>query len=136
MHFTDPCYLELAPAPDSHACWVQTGKTIELNSIACNPLRPWQFAVGGGDEYVRIYDQRRTLSAGSSSSIGHQSADMALPVCFPVALGWTSLLQQNLVPLYCRPRFESYTVPTFLEICAAQTELLLCRVCGKGLRKW
>ena len=54
----------------------QFGRTIELNSIHCNPMRPWQFAVAGGDDYVRIYDQRRT----AGNSLGGQSANMALPV--------------------------------------------------------
>ena len=30
-----------------------------LNSIHCNPARPWQFVLGAGDEVVRVYDQRR-----------------------------------------------------------------------------
>ena len=38
-----------------------------LNSIHCNPCRPWQFAVAGGDAYVRVYDRRKAQAAGCSA---------------------------------------------------------------------
>lgn len=95
---------------------MQVGKKIELNSIACNSLRPWQFAVGGGDEYVRIYDQRRTDSGGATSSLGRQSANMALPVCLssfiPPAFG--NLPLQLLS--YPKPCFFISSPPGILHI--------------------
>eukprot|EP00884_Botryococcus_braunii_P023533 jgi/Botrbrau1/9864/Bobra.0080s0001.1 len=36
---------------------------LELKSLSVNPVRPWQLAVGGADQYVRIYDWR-SLSTG------------------------------------------------------------------------
>ncbi|KAK9809355.1 hypothetical protein WJX73_008283 [Symbiochloris irregularis] len=33
-------------------------RTVGLNSIHCNPARPWQFVLGASDEVVRIYDTR------------------------------------------------------------------------------
>lgn len=43
-------------------------REIALNSIHCNPAKPWQFVLGGGDEIVRIYDQRRGASDGAGLS--------------------------------------------------------------------
>lgn len=40
---------------------------IDLNCIHVNPARPELFAVGGGDEYVRVYDHRRASSGLGAS---------------------------------------------------------------------
>lgn len=54
---------------------------ISLNSIHCNPLRPWQFVVGGSDIFARVYDQRRSLVSTSSYSLSTSTAAaMAVPV--------------------------------------------------------
>lgn len=55
---------------------------LSLNSIHCNPLRPWQFVVGGSDIFARVYDQRRSLSpsAGASATPASSAAAMAEPV--------------------------------------------------------
>ena len=42
-------------------------KPLVLNSIHCNPCRPWQFAVAGGDAYVRVYDRRKAEAASCSA---------------------------------------------------------------------
>lgn len=48
----------------NHCCLLslQT-RPLGLNSIHCNPARPWQFAVAGSDAYVRVYDRRKAAAA-------------------------------------------------------------------------
>lgn len=46
-------------------CLVQA-RPLSLNSIHCNPCRPWQFTVAGGDAYVRVYDRRKAEAASCS----------------------------------------------------------------------
>lgn len=41
-------------------------RPLSLNSIHCNPCRPWQFTVAGGDAYVRVYDRRKAEAASCS----------------------------------------------------------------------
>lgn len=41
-------------------------RPLSLNSIHCNPARPWQFVVAGGDAYVRVYDRRKAAAASCS----------------------------------------------------------------------
>ena len=60
-------------------CILQTDR-LSLNSIHCNPLRPWQFVVAGSDIYARVYDQRRSLTSASASTTTSMAAAMADPV--------------------------------------------------------
>lgn len=55
---------------------------LSLNSIHCNPLRPWQFVVGGSDIFARVYDQRRALTptAGATDAPASPAASIAEPV--------------------------------------------------------
>ncbi len=46
-------------------CLMQA-RPLSLNSIHCNPCRPWQFTVAGGDAYVRVYDRRKAEAASCS----------------------------------------------------------------------
>lgn len=45
---------------------VMQARPLSLNSIHCNPCRPWQFTVAGGDAYVRVYDRRKAEAASCS----------------------------------------------------------------------
>ena len=49
-------------------------QVVDLNAIHANPARPWQFAVGGSDEWARVYDMRKaatpTTPTSTSSSTG------------------------------------------------------------------
>lgn len=74
-------------------CMMQA-KPLVLNSIHCNPCRPWQFAVAGGDAYVRVYDRRKAEAASCSAeeeegdpaaSTRSFAAALATPVSFPLA---------------------------------------------------
>lgn len=47
---------------------VMQSKALVLNSIHCNPCRPWQFTVAGGDAYVRVYDRRKAEAASCSAA--------------------------------------------------------------------
>ena len=49
-------------------------KPLLLNSIHCNPCRPWQFTVAGGDAYVRVYDRRKAEAASWSAEGEEQDA--------------------------------------------------------------
>lgn len=51
-----------------------TSKPLLLNSIHCNPCRPWQFTVAGGDAYVRVYDRRKAEAASWSAEGEEQDA--------------------------------------------------------------
>eukprot|EP00955_Chlamydomonas_euryale_P039846 351528-Chlamydomonas_euryale.AAC.4 len=44
----------------AHVLFVHRPQTnvVDLNAIAVNPSRPWLFAVGGDDQYARIFDIR------------------------------------------------------------------------------
>ena len=56
-------------------------QVVDLNSIHINPQQPWQFVVGGSDEFARIYDNRRTAGAshwGSGSQAGRQPGSTGL----------------------------------------------------------
>ncbi|KAL3160011.1 hypothetical protein ABBQ38_010398 [Trebouxia sp. C0009 RCD-2024] len=53
----------------------QTAKPLVLNSIHCNPCRPWQFTVAGGDAYVRVYDRRKAEAASCSASADGEEND-------------------------------------------------------------
>jgi len=55
---------------------------LQLNSIHCNPLRPWQFVVGGSDIFARVYDQRRSLTTSAPST--YQPAYTAAAIASPV----------------------------------------------------
>lgn len=61
----------------------QLSGVLELNSIHCNEARPWQFVVGGSDESVRVYDQRR--ADDGVRACGSASASIAQPVRLPPA---------------------------------------------------
>ncbi len=56
-------------------------RLLDLNSIDINPMRPWQFAVAGGEEWVRIYDQRRPTSSTSAARARGGAMSLAQPVC-------------------------------------------------------
>jgi DDB1- and CUL4-associated factor 8 len=47
-----------------------SGEIVELFAIAIDPRKPCSFAVGGSDEYVRIYDTRKICLDGNSR-FGH-----------------------------------------------------------------
>ena len=64
--------------------WMQA-KPLVLNSIHCNPCRPWQFTVAGGDAYVRVYD-RRKAEAASCSGAGEEEDATASTKSFAAAL--------------------------------------------------
>ncbi len=49
------------------SCCLMQAKPLSLNSIHCNPCRPWQFTVAGGDAYVRVYDRRKAEAASCSA---------------------------------------------------------------------
>lgn len=42
------------------------GEVVAINSVCYNPARPWQFCVGGEDEYVRVYDERMVLQSAAA----------------------------------------------------------------------
>uniref|UniRef100_A0ACD5ZH93 Uncharacterized protein n=1 Tax=Avena sativa TaxID=4498 RepID=A0ACD5ZH93_AVESA len=44
-----------------------TSEVIELFAIAMDPRNPWYFAVSGSDEYVRLYDRRKSYINGDST---------------------------------------------------------------------
>ena len=64
---------------------VVQSKALVLNSIHCNPCRPWQFTVAGGDAYVRVYD-RRKAEAASCSAAGEEEDATASTRSFAAAL--------------------------------------------------
>jgi WD repeat-containing protein 42A len=43
-------------------------QVVELNAIHVNPTRPWQFAVGGSDQWARVYDYRRPTRGSSAAA--------------------------------------------------------------------
>lgn len=45
----------------------ETAEVIELFAIAMDPRNPWYFAVSGSDEYVRLYDRRKSYVNGDST---------------------------------------------------------------------
>lgn len=49
-------------------------RPLSLNSIHCNPARPWQFAVAGGDAYVRVYDRRMAAAVTSAAQPAAEAA--------------------------------------------------------------
>eukprot|EP00877_Chromochloris_zofingiensis_P004808 jgi/Chrzof1/14328/UNPLg00601.t1 len=51
---------------------------VDLNCIHVNPARPWQFAVGGSDEWVRVYDYRRYPGTSSSTAEASSSSRPAV----------------------------------------------------------
>jgi WD repeat-containing protein 42A len=58
-------------------CKSSTGRKrpIPLNSIALNPLMPVFFAVGGSEEYVRVYDRRNATAVTESGSDSPPSSE-------------------------------------------------------------
>lgn len=42
---------------------------VELNSIHCSAVRPWQFVVAGSDEAVRVYDRRGAATASLATPV-------------------------------------------------------------------
>lgn len=74
----------MAPRFVRHDVSVQA-KPLVLNSIHCNPCRPWQFTVAGGDAYVRVYD-RRKAEAASCSGEGDEGDPTASTRSFAAAL--------------------------------------------------
>ena len=67
-------------------------RPLSLNSIHCNPCRPWQFTVAGGDAYVRVYD-RRKAEAASCSGEEEQGDAAASTRSFAAALATPVSLQ-------------------------------------------
>nr|CAB3471462.1 unnamed protein product [Digitaria exilis] len=55
-----------------------TSDAIELFAMAIDPRKPCSFAVGGSDEYVRIYDTRKICLDGSSGG-GHPTEHFCPP---------------------------------------------------------
>ena len=70
-------------AASDHAA--MQSKPLVLNSIHCNPCRPWQFTVAGGDAYVRVYD-RRKAEAASCCGAGEEEDATASTRSFAAAL--------------------------------------------------
>ncbi|KAG1663226.1 hypothetical protein FOA52_004427 [Chlamydomonas sp. UWO 241] len=46
---------------------------LDLNAVAVNPSRPWLFAVGGDDQYARIYDLRAMRNSAAASNTSNTS---------------------------------------------------------------
>lgn len=42
---------------------------VELNSIHCSAVRPWQFVAAGSDEAVRVYDRRAAATASLAAPV-------------------------------------------------------------------
>lgn len=55
-------------------------RPLSLNSIHCNPARPWQFAVAGGDQFVRVYDRRKAASVSSAEATASEAANLDNPI--------------------------------------------------------
>eukprot|EP00879_Flechtneria_rotunda_P026284 GHRR01028017.1.p1 GENE.GHRR01028017.1~~GHRR01028017.1.p1 ORF type:complete len:242 (+),score=72.26 GHRR01028017.1:548-1273(+) len=65
-----------------------TSRVVGINAVHVNPIRPWQFALGGGDSWARVYDVRRlrdthdrhqqqqTAANGGSSRKTHKAAGL------------------------------------------------------------
>ena len=45
-------------------------QALDLNAIHVNPSRPWLFAVGGDDQYARVFDFRRMQSSAGGGAAG------------------------------------------------------------------
>ena len=96
LHVTSRQYINAGLTPLSWQTWADTwvmilmqAKPLVLNSIHCNPCRPWQFTVAGGDAYIRVYDRRKAQAAScsaeedeedSSASTRSFAAALATPV--------------------------------------------------------
>lgn len=82
-------------------------RPLSLNSIHCNPCRPWQFTVAGGDAYVRVYD-RRKAEAASCSGEEEQGDAAASTRSFAAALATPVSLQSA-----CR---HTHTMTQFTQL--------------------
>ena len=89
----NPCHPILLPqALDLNAihvkpcCPILLPQALDLNAIHVNPCRPWLFAVGGDDQYARVYDlraMRNTVVSGEGRG-GEQRPSLRTVVCEPV----------------------------------------------------
>jgi hypothetical protein len=57
-------------------------RDLELYSVACNPLHPTEFCIGGRDEAIRVFDLRKTATRAAGEGATATSTPRALPLAF------------------------------------------------------
>lgn len=55
----------------------QASQALDLNAVHVNPARPWLFAVGGDDQFARVYDFRALRTRGNGGGDGQHPGETA-----------------------------------------------------------
>ena len=110
-----------SPCTEAGGHAVMQAKPLVLNSIHCNPCRPWQFTVAGGDAYVRVYDRRKAEAASCSGAEAEEDAtantrSFAAALATPVSPSSAPARPPASRPTHLHPRFPLASVLVLIMI--------------------